>query len=391
MFTYYQILEIDEKASEKEIKRAYKRMAKKYHPDVSSHENAEEYFKLIISAYNNLSNPSQRELYDAWLFQERTKTKKRRVSLPKNYQPAYSNASKKKEDREVVRWGMVSVIGFFCLVITFIGVNNYLKDKKVEEQIAYEYSLLQKAQRAAQINDYVTAFTILEAVEYDMQYLYTQHRKLYDSLHSVLKNTSLQLFEEKEYTSLHYLLTDLRDSSNNVLTEQMLWQLALSQFNIQEYNNSAKTFRTLITKNKWNYDAYAAYSEVYSSGLNSPEKAIDILTEGVLVTTEEYASTYGAAYAVILNGEDIPNTHFNLYYLRARLLMQLERHKEVIRDLNWALRLRPNNEKLHFILGNMYSKIGEKDKACEAWVEAERLGHIPSTTMLYKYCVKPNS
>lgn len=61
---YYEILGIDKNATSDEIKRAFRRLAKEYHPDVSSVPNAEEKFKEINEAYQILSNEQKRANYD---------------------------------------------------------------------------------------------------------------------------------------------------------------------------------------------------------------------------------------------------------------------------------------------------------------------------------------
>ncbi|MEM5877376.1 MAG: DnaJ domain-containing protein [Candidatus Aenigmatarchaeota archaeon] len=61
---YYKILGIDKNATEEEIKKAYKRLAKKYHPDVSKEPDAEEKFKEIQEAYDTLIDPVKRRQYD---------------------------------------------------------------------------------------------------------------------------------------------------------------------------------------------------------------------------------------------------------------------------------------------------------------------------------------
>jgi len=62
--TYYQILEVDKKASQEAIKSAYRRLAMLYHPDKNQLPEAEELFKAIAEAYAVLSDPSQRKQYD---------------------------------------------------------------------------------------------------------------------------------------------------------------------------------------------------------------------------------------------------------------------------------------------------------------------------------------
>ncbi len=61
---YYEILGVPRNASQEEIKRAFRRLARKYHPDVSQEPDAEERFKEINEAYAVLSDPEKRARYD---------------------------------------------------------------------------------------------------------------------------------------------------------------------------------------------------------------------------------------------------------------------------------------------------------------------------------------
>jgi molecular chaperone DnaJ len=64
---YYQVLGVPRTASEEEIKRAYRQLARKYHPDVNAEnpKQAEEKFKELSEAYEVLADPSKRQKYDA--------------------------------------------------------------------------------------------------------------------------------------------------------------------------------------------------------------------------------------------------------------------------------------------------------------------------------------
>ena len=61
---YYQCLGVSRDADQDELKRAYRRMARKYHPDVNQEPGAEDKFKEINQAYEVLSEPEMRARYD---------------------------------------------------------------------------------------------------------------------------------------------------------------------------------------------------------------------------------------------------------------------------------------------------------------------------------------
>ena len=70
MESYYDLLEVSNKASPEVIEKAYKVLAKKYHPDVQTNankKNADEMMKKINGAYEILINPTKRAEYDARL------------------------------------------------------------------------------------------------------------------------------------------------------------------------------------------------------------------------------------------------------------------------------------------------------------------------------------
>lgn len=63
---YYEILGISKSSGEREIKKAYKRLAIKYHPDRNQYTNTENKFKEIKEAYEVLIDPKKRSAYDQY-------------------------------------------------------------------------------------------------------------------------------------------------------------------------------------------------------------------------------------------------------------------------------------------------------------------------------------
>ena len=69
---YYEVLGLSKGASEDEIKKAYRSLAKKYHPDINKEPGAEEKFKEINEAYDTLSDPEKKARYDQYGFDDPT-------------------------------------------------------------------------------------------------------------------------------------------------------------------------------------------------------------------------------------------------------------------------------------------------------------------------------
>ena len=89
--TLYDILEVSEKASKEVIEKAYRVLAKKYHPDLQTDENkikAESKMKEINEAYNVLSDELSREKYDEKLASDREREKQEELE---KQQEIYTN------------------------------------------------------------------------------------------------------------------------------------------------------------------------------------------------------------------------------------------------------------------------------------------------------------
>lgn len=89
MSGYYEILGVSKNATNDEIKAAFRRLAKQYHPDKNPSSNAKALFEKILMAYNVLINPHSRRRYDEGFF-----------STPTNIQPKRKTGDVKSKTKE---------------------------------------------------------------------------------------------------------------------------------------------------------------------------------------------------------------------------------------------------------------------------------------------------
>ncbi|MFM1795821.1 MAG: hypothetical protein RLZZ340_498, partial [Actinomycetota bacterium] len=64
MADHYEVLGVSRDATEDQIKKAYRKLARELHPDVNDSPDAQERFKLVTHAYEVLSNSDERRKYD---------------------------------------------------------------------------------------------------------------------------------------------------------------------------------------------------------------------------------------------------------------------------------------------------------------------------------------
>ncbi len=113
---YYDILGIPRSADDKEIKKAYRNLARKYHPDVCKDKGAEEKFKGINEAYSVLSDEQKKAQYDTMGHE------------------TFTNASKGSYTVEVHMGGVVSPPTSRVLVISLISLAG-VRDDRAPSQV----------------------------------------------------------------------------------------------------------------------------------------------------------------------------------------------------------------------------------------------------------------
>lgn len=168
LINYYKVLDINQKASIEDIKKAYRKKALKYHPDVNKHPTAHDLFIEIHEAFEILSDPIKRTIYDDLLLPKemvvdlnnpsstkekaqshqdanhRTNTnyedwvKKARDHAERNSSMTYEKFKENLNEliettRKIAGWGCftsLSILGVMGLYGFFVGLSQYLKHER---------------------------------------------------------------------------------------------------------------------------------------------------------------------------------------------------------------------------------------------------------------------
>ncbi len=146
---HYKVLEISQQASEAEIRLAYKRLAKKYHPDVNPSPHAHTLFQQISESYRVLSDTGQRARYDAsrqttYSYRQTPPQQPRRDSQTAHRRNPHSYRSRPPQRQEdLIRPYMkyayaVSWVGFFLalsLLADFVAPNKINQETITESYV----------------------------------------------------------------------------------------------------------------------------------------------------------------------------------------------------------------------------------------------------------------
>lgn len=118
MSNFYAILGVSRQASEREIKAAYRRLAKRYHPDVNPSPTAAEDFARITEAYRVLSNRRLRALYDRGLladYETYLRERERAVALRERLRAIVEELLRKEQEEAKIRqMAVMLVVSLFC-------------------------------------------------------------------------------------------------------------------------------------------------------------------------------------------------------------------------------------------------------------------------------------
>jgi len=297
MTSYYQLFDISEEATEKDIKRAFKSLAMRYHPDKNPDNlEAGEIFKRLNTAYQILINPQQRALYDQRLaytrFLESIDTEDAIITdnytntvhnpnAPITYHGAYTTyyakgkypkgISKRKPESKQFFWTKIAFLVLF-LGGTFSYIGYIEFDRYIEKKEAHKLANERITKANQTLTDFQKALTNKE-LELAEILLFQLQRDPYAS--SFIENS------EQEFTAIIWEQMVFFKSTNNINEA-----LGLSR-TIEKLNLKLNLPVNQFTYNKLIYDCQISQGKL--------DEAVRDFTLSALTTIDKYNTHFEIA------------------------------------------------------------------------------------------------
>lgn len=393
MENYYHILGVPKSASSKDIKKAFKKLAVKYHPDKNQgNRKAEEKFKQINTAYQVLSDPSSKAQYDLRLMNrdyERQFHGDRKPN-PQHRDPKYRGAghgnrdiftrqhkarySKKDDQRKGVFWAIgiiTSILGVFLIVL---GVNIFLDYLHKQEVEARRQELNKQVKEDMDADDFDS---LLVEINDDLDAINGFDLELDRFKHDVIdmvKAKAQESFNNKEYDKAKefFLLWEDIDPSDEVFLNT---RLAEVHKNLGEYEDAQLKLERMIEQERSIVFCYAELARIHHNHLNDLDQALEFYNIACDHILDDYKKEFGDAYGIMLVPKRLPDLQYEVYLEKGQVNLALGNYEDAIVACNWAMFIRSGLPEAYAVKGEAEYELGNVSVACQDFKEAQARGY----------------
>ena len=390
MSNYYEILGIDQTADSTQIKAAYKRLAKEYHPDRNpGSKEAEEVFKMVNEAYHTLSDPLKKTRYDGRLNPEYTITPEewREINKRKYYRWQQAQQKHYVIDKEYFRIQGLALLVFiviagFCFAI--LHTTQYFVEQQRLAQYQANSKVLKQAGSLFTSGRFDDAFGMIHtlgeknALEYRINFTR-------DSLVRELRHMAEAKFDSEDFSSAAGLYLILKKHEQPVSFETIR-KISICQYYLGNYKESLQAMKQLHNQQPNSLELIYSIGMINLEKLENPEEALHYFTLGKKLFKENLSKIYGAAFEIIMDPADAPDIYFDIFHARAQTNMIMNNFEEAVTDCNWAIYLRPNQGEPYKLRAIANTRIKKFDSVCRDIGYAKRLGATETEMLERKYC-----
>jgi tetratricopeptide (TPR) repeat protein len=391
MQDFYEVLGIEKGASQAQIRAAYKRLAKQYHPDHNpGNKEAEETFKVINEAYHTLSDPQKKLRYDSrfeWVKEEYNEVYWQEVKRKRYEQWKQSKDSYYRLDRNYFKIQGLAFLVFlimagFCFGI--IHTAHYYVDRQHRIKWNANSQLLTQVNGLFGQGRFDDAFAMIHVLEekdpLEYRFIFAK-----DSLVGVLRKISDTEFEKKNFESavLHY---QVLQQYEHPIRFETLENISMCQYYLGNFKESIQALKHLHNQQPDNLNLIYQIGYVNLTKLNNAEEALHYFTLGKKLFKSNLGSIYGKAFEIVMDPADAPNIYFHIFHARAEANLRLKRYTDAVTDCNWAIFLRPlQGEPYHQrAIANIRQR--KLRDVCDDIDRAVQLGVQEAQSLQGKYC-----
>jgi len=386
MINYYQILGLNENASQEDIKTAFKKKAVLYHPDKHQGDaSMEETFKQINLAHQTLSNAYKKSNYDLML----------RHGSP---EPTFERPVYRPEYPPVRPWHRTGQRrGPFIKRPKFTSKEN-LWGTLYAFLFAFSMAFIIKV--GIWVNDYYQ--------EQEMQQLLTQRRELYTQARSSFADGELKLSLDVLVGMGHFFRSelDIRDYKDQLILDirrrgdrnlkKGNYQAASGFYHILEQfpmsttlsflkkkaqveiglGNSEKAveiYQMLYLNGYRSSSFYYEMGSLYEVGLKDYKMALNYFKVGAKKASSDYEATIGKAYPIVINANMIPLIHYHIYIKLAEMYLQTGNYLDAVNSVQWTREIWPDSLINYEIAAKGYFALGNTEAYHQTTREARKI------------------
>ncbi|MDF2455015.1 MAG: dnaJ [Cytophagaceae bacterium] len=354
-FNHYQVLGVPRNASLDSIKKAYKTLAKKYHPDVNPGSKFyEDHFKKVNAAYAILSDPVKRQQYDVKLYH---------TEHPPVHRPAQARPTAQQRPR---RSAPVQPQASFSIKLGMPSRQTFIVVGVAVLFIAGCYTLFNVMNRRASNNNYELGLESEKSKDYaGAMYYYQQGIEIDKSnykIHERLANVLIEArpeYKESYAQAAHLYARALNHSEAN--KDTLLYKLSQCYIQLQEYDRALVALEEI--KPNFNDTLLLLKGECYTQN-KQWDNAIEV-------------------YNRFLDKHPVSDLAFQkagyVYYKN----VDYEKAKEY---LNESIIINASNGISHYIRGLVNIANADTAEACQDFHAAYQFDQGKAARALYKYC-----
>lgn len=384
MTNHYHVLGLSENATQEEIKSAFKKLAIKYHPDKhAGNHQMEEKFKEINLAHQILSDEYEKARFDLKLkYQQFSESESR----PYTYRPAnaekwkyqarrqYSNGKVDYRQNAIATayaFGITLMIAI--LVMTGVWVKQSYDDKKLEKLLAERRTTYTEARKSFNSGDYEKAFELMTS----LSFFRTEERDM-----KIFKNSMLDKiiergdkhFKKGEYKKAIGLYEMVQEFAPNLPFYELRQKLAEAYKKTNDPDKAIDILKDFLVGEYEIISSLVKIAEIQRDELNNLEEALDHLLIAHRLAIKRYKTYYGEGYALVINEQYIPKSHYYLYTNLADLYLRMDDTEMAIKAADWNKYVWPDSAISYLTSAQAYIAEQDQSNACIEFAGARERG-----------------